>query len=59
MPKKIWVALAAAVAAALAMRKSVADQRAERDLWAEATDDVRRYDDIPVNDEPVNDEPGD
>ncbi|MBK6441243.1 MAG: hypothetical protein IPF90_03650 [Actinomycetales bacterium] len=47
MPKKIWVALAAAVAAALAMRKSVADQQAERDLWAEATDDVR-----------VNDEPG-
>ncbi len=45
MPKKIWVALAALVAAALAMRKSVADQQAERDLWAEATDDVRTSDD--------------
>ena len=32
---------AAAVAAALAMRKSLASQQAERDLWAEATDDVR------------------
>jgi len=38
VPKKIWVALAAAALAALAMRKSVADQQAERDLWAEATD---------------------
>jgi hypothetical protein len=26
------------------MRKSVADQQAERDLWAEATDDVRSND---------------
>ncbi|MEI2827624.1 MAG: DLW-39 family protein [Dermatophilaceae bacterium] len=33
--------LAAAAAAALAMRKSLASQQAERDLWAEATDDVR------------------
>jgi hypothetical protein len=47
VPKKIWVALAAVVAAVLAMRKSVADQQAERDLWAEATDDVR-----------LDDEPG-
>ena len=44
MPKKIWVALAAAALAALAMRKSVADQQAERDLLAEATDDVRSSD---------------
>ncbi len=51
MPKKIWVALAAAVAAALAMRKSVADQRAERDLWAEATDDVRVLDEVQRDDE--------
>jgi hypothetical protein len=41
VPKKIWVALAAAAVAVVAMRKSVADQQAERDLWAEATDDIR------------------
>ncbi|MBK8470674.1 MAG: DLW-39 family protein [Candidatus Phosphoribacter sp.] len=42
MPKRLWITLAAAVAAVLAVRKSVAEQRAERELWAEATDDVRR-----------------
>ncbi len=31
----------AAAAVVLAVRKSIASQRAERELWAEATDDVR------------------
>ena len=40
MRKRLLLALGAAVAAAVAVRRSVAAQEAERDLWAEATDDV-------------------
>ncbi len=40
MRKRLWVVVAAAAAAVVAMRKSVQEQRAERALWAEATDDV-------------------
>jgi len=39
--KRLVLAIAAAAAAVLAVRKSVSDQQAERELWAEATDDVR------------------
>ncbi|MBK8868651.1 MAG: hypothetical protein IPN45_11475 [Actinomycetales bacterium] len=41
MRARLMVLLAAAVAAGLAMRKSIDAQRAERELWAEATDTVR------------------
>lgn len=41
MPKRLLAILTVAAAAVLAMRKSLADQQAERDLWAEATDTVR------------------
>ncbi len=41
MPKKLLAVLTVAAAAVLAMRKSLADQQAERELWAEATDDIR------------------
>ncbi len=41
MPKRLLALLTVAVAAVLAVRKSISDQQAERDLWAEATDDVR------------------
>ncbi len=44
MPKKLIVLLAVAAAVALAARKSIADQQAERELWAEATDDMRAND---------------
>lgn len=40
MFKKLLVVVAAA-AGALAIQKKLKDQRAEADLWAEATDDVR------------------
>ncbi len=40
MRKRLLVALGAAVVAAVAARRSVAAQQAERDLWAEATDEV-------------------
>jgi hypothetical protein len=40
MLKKLLV-VAGAAAAALAIQKKVRDQRAEQELWAEATDDVR------------------
>ena len=40
MFKKLLV-VAAAAAAAIAIQKKVRDQRAEQELWAEATDDVR------------------
>ena len=40
MFKKLLV-LTAAVAGGLAIQKKVRDQRAEQELWAEATDDVR------------------
>jgi hypothetical protein len=39
--KRLWIVVAAAAAAVVAMRKSVQEQRAERALWAEATDDVQ------------------
>jgi hypothetical protein len=38
--KKLLV-VAIAVAGAIAIQKKVRDQRAEQELWAEATDDVR------------------
>jgi hypothetical protein len=41
VPKRLLALLTVAVAAVLAVRKSISDQQAERDLWAEATDDVR------------------
>lgn len=37
---KKLLALAAAAAGALLVRKQIEDQRAEQDLWAEATDSV-------------------
>ena len=40
MFKKLLV-LTAAVASGIAIQKKVRDQRAEQELWAEATDDVR------------------
>ena len=40
MFKKLLI-VAAAAAAAIAIQKKVRDQRAEQELWAEATDDVR------------------
>ena len=40
MFKKLLV-VAIAVAGAIAIQKKVRDQRAEQELWAEATDDVR------------------
>ena len=40
MLKKLLV-VAIAAAGALAIQKKVRDQRAEQELWAEATDDVR------------------
>jgi hypothetical protein len=39
--KRLLVVVAAATAAVLAMRRQLEAQRAERDLWSEATDDVR------------------
>ena len=39
MFKKVLVVVAAA-ATALVVQKKIRDQRAEQDLWAEATDDV-------------------
>ncbi len=41
MRARLLVLLAAAAAAGVAMRKSIDAQRAERELWAEATDTVR------------------
>jgi hypothetical protein len=38
--KKLLI-VAAVAAAAIAIQKKVRDQRAEQELWAEATDDVR------------------
>ncbi len=38
--KKLFVVAVAAVGA-VAIQKKVRDQRAEQELWAEATDDVR------------------
>jgi hypothetical protein len=38
--KKLLV-VAIAAAGAIAIQKKVRDQRAEQELWAEATDDVR------------------
>jgi hypothetical protein len=38
---KRMLVLAGAAAAAIAIQKKVRDQRAEQELWAEATDDVR------------------
>ncbi|GAA1881626.1 DLW-39 family protein [Lapillicoccus jejuensis] len=38
---KRLVLLAATAAGALAVQKKLRDQKAEQDLWAEATDDVR------------------
>lgn len=40
MLKKLFV-VAIAAAGAVAIQKKVRDQRAEQELWAEATDDVR------------------
>ena len=40
MFKRLLIA-AVAVAGALAIQKKVRDQRAEQELWSEATDDVR------------------
>ena len=40
MLKKLLV-VAIAAAGAIAIQKKVRDQRAEQELWAEATDDVR------------------
>lgn len=40
MFKKLLV-VAIAAAGAIAIQKKVRDQRAEQELWAEATDDVR------------------
>ncbi len=40
MLKKL-LAVVAVVAGALAIRRQMADQRAEQELWAEATDSVR------------------
>ena len=40
MLKKLLVVATAAVGAVV-IRKKLRDQRAEQDLWAEATDDVR------------------
>ncbi len=42
--KKLLIVLAAAVGAA-AVTKRLQDQQAERDLWAEATDDTDDTDD--------------
>ena len=40
MVKKILAALLAAIGAAMVALK-IREQRAEQDLWAEATDDIR------------------
>ena len=40
MFKKLFV-VAIAAAGAVAIQKKVRDQRAEQELWSEATDDVR------------------
>ena len=42
MLKKLLI-LVATVAGAVAVQKKVRDQRAEQDLWSEATDDVRSH----------------
>jgi len=42
MFKKLLV-LVAAAAAAVAVQRKVKDQRAEQDLWSEATDDIRSH----------------
>ncbi len=40
MLKKLLI-IAATAAGAVAIQKKLRDQRAEQDLWSEATDDVR------------------
>ncbi len=40
MLKRVLIVLATAVGA-VAIQKKLRDQRAEQDLWSEATDDVR------------------
>ena len=40
MLKRVLIVLATA-AGAVAIQKKLRDQRAEQDLWSEATDDVR------------------
>jgi hypothetical protein len=40
MSKKLLVAAAAVIGAAVAYRRATAERNAEQDLWAEATDRV-------------------